>query len=76
MRHKNLDFGGLSGPLAKPFQIDPVGAFSDPGQQIPILTFFGGRPGPPAKPIQIDHLEVLWGSCQRIQIFEIFLMND
>ena len=76
MRHKNLDFGGSSGPLAKPFQIDAVGALSGSGQQIPILTSFGDRPGLPAKPIQIDPLEGLWGPCQRIQLFEIFLMTD
>ena len=37
-RHKNLDFQGCPGSLAKPIQIDPLGALLGPGEQFSILT--------------------------------------
>ena len=41
-RHKNLDFRGCPGSLAKPTQIDPLGALLGPGEQFSILNFVGG----------------------------------
>ena len=37
-RHKNLDFRGCPGPIAKPTQIDPLGALLGPGEQFPICV--------------------------------------
>ena len=66
--HKNLDFRGCPGPLAKPTQINPLGAFLGP----PILYCFGGCPCLPAKPTQIDLLGRLSGHSEQILIWSPF----
>ena len=70
-RHKNLDFRGCPGSIAKPTQIDPLGALLGPGEQFPILYCFGGRPCLPAKHIQIDLLGRLSGHGEQIPQTEL-----
>ena len=70
-RHKNLDFRGCPGSLAKPTQIDPLGTLLGPCEQFPILCCFGGRPCLPAKPTQIDFLGRLSGHGEQIPQTEL-----
>ena len=69
--HKNLDFRGCPGPLAKPTKIDHLGTLLGPGEQFPILCRFGGRPCLPAKHIQIDLLGRLSGHGEQIPQTEL-----